>query len=151
MFPMTVPAVMLSAVLIGQRPAVEMPGRTNAEILANCMSYLRSKSPEDRSFALSTMGLMGKDARGASRQLCAAFLDSAPQVRQAAALALPQVNRPLYQPITEILNAGDNQQAYEIRLRGIQQLQQLGAEGEPSIPIILNFMDKAQGPDRPKS
>ena len=79
MFSVTFPAVMLSAVLVGQRPAVEMPGRTNAEILANCMSYLRSKSPEDRSFAISTMGLMGKDARGHSRQLCEAFLDSAPR------------------------------------------------------------------------
>lgn len=142
--------VALSAALVGQKPAVEMPGKTNQEILGNCLTYLQSTRASDRSFAIATMGLMGKDAKVASRQICQAFLDTAPEVRQAANLTLPQVNKPLYQPIRDILNTADTPEGYLTRLTGVQNLAQLGVEAAPAVPVVVAFMTKAAPADRLK-
>lgn len=126
------------------------PALTNAQILANCRQMFRSNLSTDRSFAIATMGLMGSDARGASRDIVLAFLDPAAAVQEAANLAMPQVNPPLYQPIKNILNTGNTADAYRARLSGVQDLAALGADAEPALPILLNFMNGAQPTDRPQ-
>jgi len=115
----------------------------NIKNLRDALDYLKSDKSTDRAFALATMGLMKEDAKSASKQIVAGFFDSSPDVRQAAALALQNVNPPLYKPVVAL--TGND---YSAKVQAVKDLGALGADAAPTVPALLGFLKDARATDR---
>lgn len=113
--------------------------------LPDALEYLKSDKSTDRSFALATMGLMGKDAASASRLVVKAFFDTNADVRQAANLCLKNVNPPIYQPVVDLATSKD----YDTRMKAANELAKMGKDAAPTVPALLEFLkDGAKPGDR---
>ncbi|MBY0522498.1 MAG: HEAT repeat domain-containing protein [Gemmataceae bacterium] len=116
-----------------------------APSLDDCLTYLKSDKSTDRAFALSTMGLMKKDALSAAKLIVGSYFDSSPDVRQAADLALKNVNPDLYKPVTSLVQT----QNYDARVQAITDLAKMGKDGAAALPAMVNFFkDGAKGTER---
>lgn len=112
--------------------------------LDDALRYFQSPKSTDRAFALSVMGLMGPEARPATREICEGFLDPSPAVRRAAALAIPLVNPAIADTIITIQQSD----SYRRRLQAILQLAKLGDDAASAVPIVLAFMEQARPEDQ---
>lgn len=139
----TILAMMFAAPVLGQG--------TNPKDLPSAIQYLQSDRPSDRAFALSVMGLLGGDAVSASKQVVQSYFDGSPQVRQAASLALQNVNPTLYGPV-ETLTANNpaNPDLYGNQLQALQTLSNLGTAGDAALPALLAFMPRMAPADQTK-
>jgi HEAT repeat protein len=131
-------AVTLGIALSGlQARAQDNP---NIKDLKDALEYLKSDKSTDRAFALATMGLMKGDARTASKDIVKGFFDSSPDVRQAANLALMNVNPDIYKPVVTLATSND----YDAKVAAVKGLAKLGTEAGPTTPAMLSFLKDAK-------
>jgi HEAT repeat protein len=116
----------------------------NIRDLKEALQYLKSDKSTDRAFALATMGLMKGDAATASKEIVTAYFDSNADVRQAADLALMNVNPNLYKPVVALTRGDD----YDAKVQAIKDLAKLGADAAPTVPAMLNFLKDARAGDK---
>ena len=115
-----------------------------ADDYQDALNYLKSSKSTDRSFAIATLGLIGPNAVAASKQIVGGLLDDSPAVRQAARVALPQVNPTISGPVLAVVQG----QTPQDRMAGVQELSKLGVNGAAAIPALLSYLQQAPAADK---
>lgn len=107
--------------------------------LPAALAYYRSEKSTDRAFALSVMGLMGKVAKPASREVVDGMFDDAPAVRQAAVLAIPTVNKEIAEPVLTLVQSTDMKD----KLEAVKTLAAMGKDAAPTVTALVKFLPTA--------
>jgi hypothetical protein len=107
---------------------------------------LKSDNPKDRALGLVTLGLMGKEAVGASRSVVSSLFDDSAEVRKMAGQALGKVNPAIAQPVLTLVRSDD----YDSRLAALQTLAKQGKDASASIPALMSFFTQAKDDDKAK-
>src|SRR5262245_37552260 len=79
-------------------------GSSNKDYYDRAKDYFKSEKATDRAFALSTYGMLKEFAKPASREIVGGLFDTDKAVRQAATLALPDVNPTIARPVLTLVN-----------------------------------------------
>jgi HEAT repeat protein len=108
-------------------------------LIAKLTAGLKNVKPAERVSACKALGELGAKGKAASRDLCSALMDSSRQVRLAAADALEKVNPAVAKLAITILI--DNN--YNARLKAVQRVADLKAEGNPAVPVLLHFKQQS--------
>ena len=94
-----------------------------------------SKKATERAKAAEALGALGASGMTARRDLCQAMMDSAPDVRTAAADALKKIDEPMYKLATAIYIKTDD--------IAIIHAEQQGVNAEPLTPLIIKVANNA--------
>jgi HEAT repeat protein len=138
--------ICLVIVILGLAGGVARGQQQNPNIrdLKEALQYLKSDKSTDRAFALATMGLMKADAVTASKEIVTSYFDGNADVRQAADLALMNVNPTLYKPVVALARGDD----YDAKVQAVKDLAKLGLDAAPTVPALLNFLKDARPGDK---
>jgi len=115
------------------------------DTMQKALDKMKSGSDTDRAFGIVTLGLMGKEAKGASKELVYALFDSSEKVRKEAALALPMVNPEIAEPAISLAR-GDA----EAKAKAVALLGKLGKSASPAIPALLSYFEQAKAEEKVK-
>ena len=141
------PLAVMSVILLGPppgSPAQIKPG--DLKDYNGAVKAMRSDKAPDRAAGLSFLALLGKDAKGASREVVSALFDGDAEVRKWAGTALGKVNPELSTPVLNLVRSED----YATRVAALEELSKLGDAAGPSVPALRKFLEKAEPADRAK-
>jgi len=110
------------------------------------LKYLNSNDPVARAFGLFTLGIAGKEAGPASREIIAALTDPNADVRKQAATTLTAVNPTLATPVLILAQSDD----YAKRMQAMQDLSKLGKDASAAVPALVAFLNQAKDSDKAK-
>ncbi len=117
---------------------------TPQQTMDSAMKYLKSNSGTDRAFGIVTLGLLGKDAIGASKDIVVALYDSSPEVRKVAGQTLPMVNPAISQPVLTLARSDDR----DAKAQAVKDLGKQGPDAIGAMPALMNTFDQTKGADK---
>jgi hypothetical protein len=119
-------------------PPREGPDQLSRRELAPILTKLTTGSADDRVKAAENLGVMGKKAVLASRELCEAAVGLSQPVSRAAIIALEKVNPELHGPVFVLLVDGSAAN----HKTALEKLTEMGEQGKPSEPVLFHQISK---------
>lgn len=109
------------------------------------VAELKGKKTADRIRAAKALGKLGTEAAPALRDLCDAALDKSPELAEACLDAIERIDPKLHKGLVPFFVTGkdsDQPKILDDQTAGMRELQALGRDAKPAIPVLLAHVQK---------